>query len=129
VLTFTSTALAGKKKMVVQVTNTGSDLTNNQFDLEIPGGRVGYNDGCTPQWPNSKGKWGAQYGGYSQPSQCKQLPPPLQAGCNWHFKWFLNADNPTISFFRTKCPKSIIAKTGCQRKDEASVQNSAYATL
>ncbi len=115
--------------MVIQVTNTGNDLSNNQFDMQIPVGGVGYFDGCTPQWPSYKGKWGAKYGGYLQQSQCKQLPPPLQPGCNWHFKWFENADNPTISFFRTKCPKPIIAKTGCQRKDESSVKNKAYAAL
>ena len=39
-LTFTSTAIAGKK-MIVQATNTGSDLAEGQFDLAIPGGGVG----------------------------------------------------------------------------------------
>lgn len=33
-LTFTSTALAGKK-MVVQATNTGSDVGSTQFDLAV----------------------------------------------------------------------------------------------
>lgn len=33
-LTFTSTAIAGKK-MIVQATNTGGDLGSNQFDLAV----------------------------------------------------------------------------------------------
>lgn len=49
-LTFTSTAIAGKK-MVVQVTNTGGDLGSNQFDLQIPGGGVGIYNGCQSQVP------------------------------------------------------------------------------
>lgn len=39
-LTFTSTSIAGKK-MIVQATNTGGDLSEGQFDLAIPGGGVG----------------------------------------------------------------------------------------
>lgn len=38
-LTFTSTSIAGKK-MIVQATNTGGDLSEGQFDLAIPGGGV-----------------------------------------------------------------------------------------
>lgn len=33
-LTFTSTAISGKK-MIVQVSNTGGDLGTNQFDLAV----------------------------------------------------------------------------------------------
>lgn len=33
-LTFTSTAIAGKK-MIVQATNTGGDLGSNQFDISV----------------------------------------------------------------------------------------------
>jgi hypothetical protein len=33
-LTFTSTAIAGKK-MIVQATNTGGDLGSNQFDINV----------------------------------------------------------------------------------------------
>jgi len=33
-LTFTSTAVAGKK-MIVQVTNTGGDLGSNHFDIQV----------------------------------------------------------------------------------------------
>ncbi|GME85767.1 unnamed protein product [Ambrosiozyma monospora] len=39
-LTFTSTSIQGKE-MVIQITNTGGDLGENQFDLAFPGGGVG----------------------------------------------------------------------------------------
>jgi hypothetical protein len=69
-LTFTSTAISGKK-MVVQVyiyqlfmikmvtinlffykkvTNTGGDLGQGHFDIQLPGGGVGIFNGCTAQW-------------------------------------------------------------------------------
>lgn len=47
-LTFSSGEIEGKK-MVVQVTNTGGDLSNNHFDLQIPGGGVGIFNGCQTQ--------------------------------------------------------------------------------
>ena len=43
-LTFTSTAIAGKK-MIVQATNTGGDVGATQFDLAMPGGGFGIFDG------------------------------------------------------------------------------------
>lgn len=39
-LDFTSGPVTGKS-MIVQVTNTGNDLGDNQFDLAIPGGGQG----------------------------------------------------------------------------------------
>jgi hypothetical protein len=39
-LTFTSTSIEGKK-MIIQATNTGADLSEGQFDLAMPGGGVG----------------------------------------------------------------------------------------
>lgn len=47
-LTFTSGPVEGKK-MVVQITNTGGDLGNNHFDLQLPGGGVGLFNGCSSQ--------------------------------------------------------------------------------
>ncbi|CAD5223374.1 unnamed protein product [Bursaphelenchus okinawaensis] len=120
-LTFTSTAVSGKK-FVVQATNTGGDLGDNQFDLMIPGGGVGIFNGCTAQWGAPSQGWGAQYGGVSAESDCSQLPSALQPGCKWRFDWFQNADNPTMTFKRVKCPAEIIAKTNCVRSDESSVQ-------
>lgn len=51
------------KKMVVQVTNTGSDLSRNHFDIAMPGGGVGIFNGCTKQWEAPTDGWGDRYGG------------------------------------------------------------------
>lgn len=77
-LTFTSTAIAGKK-MIIQATNTGSDLNANQFDLAIPGGGVGIYNGCTQEWGAPSEGWGAQYGGISTDT-CSTFPAALQPG-------------------------------------------------
>nr|BAA98046.1 family 45 cellulase homologue [Reticulitermes speratus hindgut protist 130484] len=113
-LTFTSGPVNGKK-MVVQITNTGGDLGSNQFDLAIPGGGVGIYNGCTAQSGAPSDGWGSRYGGVSSRSECSQLPSGLQAGCQWRFDWFQNADNPSINFSQVSCPSEIIAKTHCNR--------------
>ncbi|KAG5878792.1 hypothetical protein JTB14_026056 [Gonioctena quinquepunctata] len=47
--------LAGKK-FLVQITNTGSPLAVNQFDLAMPGGGVGiFEKGCSSQWGTRMG--------------------------------------------------------------------------
>jgi len=115
--------------MVVQVTNTGGDLSANQFDVQIPGGGVGIYNGCTSQWGAPSTGWGAQYGGVSSASQCSSLPSQLQSGCNFRFGWYGGADNPTMTLTLTVCPKSIVAKTGCQRTDDASLSDKRYANL
>ena len=116
-LTFISGPVDGKK-MVVQVVNTGRDLGQNHFDLQIPGGGVGIFNGCKPQWGAGDKGWGDQYGGVSSASQCSTLPAKLQPGCNFRFGWFKNADNPNMNFKRVKCPAEIIARSNCVRYDE-----------
>jgi len=113
-MTFTSGPVVGKK-MVVQVTNTGSDLSNNHFDLQIPGGGVGIFNGCQSQWGAPADGWGSRYGGVSSASDCAQLPAQLQAGCNFRFGWFMNADNPSMTFKTVTCPAEITARSGCVR--------------
>ena len=93
-LTFTSGPVQGKK-MVVQATNTGGDLGSDQFDLAIPGGGVGIFNGCTQQYGAPASGWGAQYGGISDASSCSTIGSPLEAGCDWRFNWFQDANNPT----------------------------------
>jgi uncharacterized protein YceK len=115
-LQFTSGPVTGKT-FVAQVVNvTGAD--SNSFDLLIPGGGVGIFNGCQSQWGAPSDGWGARYGGVTSKSQCSQLPASLQPGCVWRFDWFLNADNPEVSFRRVKCPAELIAKSGCKRTDE-----------
>jgi hypothetical protein len=113
-LTFTSGPVSGKK-MVVQVTNTGGDLGDNHFDLQMPGGGVGLFNGCTTQFGAPSTGWGAQYGGISSRSQCDSFPEKLKAGCYWRFDWFKNADNPSVSFQPVTCPSALTDKTGCRR--------------
>ncbi|KAJ8663728.1 hypothetical protein O0I10_000977 [Lichtheimia ornata] len=113
-LTFTSGEVKGKR-MVVQSTNTGGDLSGNQFDLQIPGGGVGIFNGCQSQWNAPANGWGERYGGISSASQCDDLPKHLQAGCEWRFNWFKNADNPSVTFKEVTCPAEIVKKSGCSR--------------
>jgi hypothetical protein len=47
--------------MIVQVTTSGNDLGDNQFNLAIPGGGEGSTQGCTKQY--GRDVWGADYGG------------------------------------------------------------------
>ncbi|KAI1344544.1 endoglucanase from Humicola Insolens At 1.7a resolution [Xylariaceae sp. FL0016] len=118
-LTFTSTALSGKK-MIVQSTNTGGDLGSNQFDILMPGGGVGIFDGCKSEFGTSLP--GDQYGGISSRDQCDDasMPESLRDGCYWRFDWFQNADNPSVTFEQVQCPSDITAVSGCTRSDDSS---------
>ncbi|GKT97762.1 endoglucanase type K [Colletotrichum tofieldiae] len=84
----------------------------------MPGGGLGIFDGCTSefgfQFP------GTRYGGVSSRSECSALPAKLQGGCQWRFDWFMNADNPNLSFTQVQCPADLVARSGCRRSDDAS---------
>ncbi|MCJ1372683.1 hypothetical protein MMC20_003908 [Loxospora ochrophaea] len=110
-LTFTSTAISGMT-MIVQATNTGTDVGSNQFDLAMPGGGFGIYDGCTTEWDAASSIWGAQYGGPST-NTCSSFPSKLQAGCNFRWDWMQGADNPTVDWEMVSCPAEIVAKSGC----------------
>lgn len=99
--------------MVVQITNTGGDLGDNHFDIAMPGGGVGIFDGCSKQW--SGVDLGNQYGGFSDRSQCDNLPEKWKDGCYWRFDWFENADNPAVEWEEVSCPSELVERTGCQR--------------
>jgi len=116
-LQFTSGPVTGKT-LVVQVVNTGGDLGDNHFDLQIPGGGVGIFNGCSSQWNAPPDGWGDRYGGVSSRDQCNQLPGELQPGCNWRFDWFQNADNPTMNLVRVRCPDELVQKSNCRRNDD-----------
>ncbi|XP_066150530.1 endoglucanase-like [Euwallacea fornicatus] len=111
-MTFTTTSIAGKT-MIVQTVNTGSDLGQNHFDIQIPGGGVGiFTRGCSSQWNAPSSGWGAQYGGVSSDSECNNLPSQLQSGCHFRFGWFQNADNPQVNFVEIPCPSALTSLTG-----------------
>ncbi|KAG8630147.1 hypothetical protein KVT40_001766 [Elsinoe batatas] len=115
-LTFTSGTIAGKK-MIVQSTNTGGDLGDNHFDLAIPGGGLGIFDGCSKSVPGAQ--QGQRYGGISDASSCSSWGA-LSGGCNFRFRWFENADNPSVDWKRVACPTELTARTGCKRSDDSS---------
>nr|AHI15753.1 glycoside hydrolase family 45 [Apriona japonica] len=102
------------KSMVVQVTNTGSDLGSNQFDIAIPGGGVGiFTQGCSSQWGCPSTGWGDQYGGVSSESGCSDLPSALQEGCKFRFEFMQGVSNPSVNFQQVDCPSEIVSVTGC----------------
>ncbi len=111
-LVFTSGPVR-KKEMIVQITNTGGDLSDNHFDIAIPGGGQGLFSGCSMQYQNYRG--GQLYGGIKSRVECKLLPKLQQPGCFWRFDWFKNADNPNVNATKVKCPKVITNISKCSR--------------
>lgn len=111
-LIFTSKPVIGKK-MIVQVTNIGYDLTSNHFDIAIPGGGQGIFQGCFKQYNNFYS--GKRYGGISNNTECNLLPKPIQISCRWRFTWFQNADNPSVIFKKVVCPKYLLNISKCKR--------------
>jgi hypothetical protein len=66
------------------------DVLSDPLDsLAIPGGGVGiFAQGCPAQFGVSQSVFGAAYGGVSSADQCKNLPAPMQDGCQFRFGWF-----------------------------------------
>ena len=105
------------KQMIVKVTNTGSDVAGNQFDIMIPGGGVGMFNACTRQW--GVNDLGEQFGGFLPDcttgthadkkecvrQKCMTLPAGgPRNGCLWFVDWFEIADNPNFTSQPTNCP-------------------------
>lgn len=103
--------------MVVQSSNTGGDLSNNHFDIQMPGGGVGLFNGCIPEFGGIPGQ---QYGGVSSRAECDQMPELLKDGCYWRFDWFKNADNPDFNFKQVRCPSQLTSISKCVRNDDSS---------
>lgn len=87
-LAFTSGLVFGKE-MIVQATNTSADLGIDYFDLQIPGGCIGYFSGCLSQYTGPY-SWSQQYGGVSNRADLANVPSSIQNGCYWRFNWFMN---------------------------------------
>ncbi|XP_023029507.2 endoglucanase isoform X1 [Leptinotarsa decemlineata] len=105
--------LAGKH-LLAQVTDAGSDLVVNQFDIAIPGGGVGIGNGCTEQWNAPPDGWGARYGGISTEEECDELPIQLQPGCHFRFQFMEGVPNPDVTFIQVECPRELVDTTGCE---------------
>ncbi|GAK67822.1 endoglucanase 1 precursor [Moesziomyces antarcticus] len=111
-----------RNKLLFQVTNTGGDVNSGNIDFQIPGGGLGaFTQGCPAQWKTPASQWGETYGGVKAADQCSGLPKELQEGCKWRFsEW---GDNPVLSGApkRVRCPKALIDRSGCQRKDDNAI--------
>ncbi|CAG9829869.1 unnamed protein product [Diabrotica balteata] len=102
------------KQFLVQVTNSGETLYENQFDLDIPGGGVGiYPQGCMAQWNAPNTGWGDPYGGVHSEEECNELPDVLQPGCKWRFTFMEGVSNPNVTFYQVQCPKELVERSGC----------------
>lgn len=118
--------------MIVQVTNSGGDLGEKHFDIQMPGGGFGIFNGCAApgvgndlangeaQFVEPYSNWGARYGGLTSSAECAGLPPALRAGCEWRFNAFKNANNPGVFYRRVQCPAALKQKSGCWLEDDAS---------
>merc|ERR1712039_1157311 len=81
------------KRMIVQITNIGYDVTgNHSFDLQIPGaGQGAFTKGCTSQFSGYRSSdfdCGNNFGGCDSKSGCSRLPEELRAGCEWRYDWY-----------------------------------------
>ncbi len=115
------------KKLIIMVTNVGSDVEQGQFDIMIPGGGVGLFNGCSSMgW----GDQGAQYGGLL--SKCEEESnykaaatqtclknkcnsvfsndAEAKKGCMFLAEWMHAAGNPMHNYVEVECPSELSSK-------------------
>jgi len=140
-----------EREIIAQSINTGSDVSNIQFDLQIGNGGTGAFNNCAgKEWSMFPGEfitsiWGAVYGGcdYRDSSEgspsCDDLPslpqdPAMMEAdgdnlvdlCKYSFdKKVRNGPaNPTISdMARVQCPDELVEMTQVKRKDDPATFN------
>jgi len=117
------------KRMVVQVTNIGYDVTgNHSFDILIPGAGQGiFDGGCVAQYPKlAKDDFdcGNRHGGCDNITGCERLPKNLRPGCEWRHQWYKwmeaagQTNNPFIKFRRVACPMKLTDISGSTPVDD-----------
>lgn len=131
------------KDIIAQSINTGSDVSGNQFDLQVGDGGAGLFNACVggsepgvdSMFPGSKDAWGKQYGGVDNREDCANLPkypakdgPMRSAGddlvtlCEHSFDKAVRGEggrNPSIlSIGRVQCPEELVYMTQMQRNDD-----------
>jgi len=133
------------KDLLLQSLNTGSDVSGNQFDLQMGDGGAGAFNTCaggsTPghdtMYPGEYNinTWGKVYGGADKKDQCKNLPSHpsksdamksagdnLQTLCEYSFDQGVrgnNGENPSIlSIGRVECPEELVDFTQMKRTDD-----------
>lgn len=128
------------KRMVVQVTNIGYDVSGeHSFDIQVPGaGRGAFPAGCVAQFPESEESaldCGRTYGGCGDRSGCERVPSELRAGCEWRYDWLHWLEereqqltfNPYVRFRRVRCPRELLETSGSVSDDDADFAYAAYA--
>mmetsp|Transcript_31272 Transcript_31272/g.99718 ORF Transcript_31272/g.99718 Transcript_31272/m.99718 type:complete len:346 (+) Transcript_31272:69-1106(+) len=121
-------ALVGKR-MVVQVTNIGYDVTgDHSFDIMIPGaGQGAFSNGCSAQFQGfSTGDFDCdtRFGGCTERSGCDRLPAELQDACRWRYDWYHwlenngKTNNPYVDFRRVRCPTQLTELSGSVAEDD-----------
>jgi len=120
------------KRMIVQVTNIGYDVTgDHSFDLQIPGaGQGAFTSGCAAQFAgHSSGDFDCnnRYGGCDSKDGCAKLPAELRDACKWRYDWFHWLDhagktnNPYVNFRRVRCPEQLTSISGAIPADDDEV--------
>jgi hypothetical protein len=115
------------KKLIVMATNIGYDVSGGQFDIMIPGGGVGYYNGCASILGTNLGQ---QYGGllsdcensvgyslsdddmYTQRKECLvnkcnsvfSSKATAKAGCLFLANFMEAAGNPVVTYQQIQCP-------------------------
>jgi hypothetical protein len=134
------------RELIVQSVNTGSDVSGNQFDLQVGAGGAGAFNNCAGKdgsmFPGATDVWGHQYGGPDSSSECDELPPftqqpeamksagdNLQQLCHYSFEKKTRGEggsNPTLlNAVRVKCPAELVELTGIQRSDEPATHRAS----
>ena len=118
------------KKLVIMASNIGYDVNNEQFDVMIPGGGVGYNNGCSSILGTNLGQ---QYGGllsdcenqvgwdindedmYTRRKECLvnkcnsifSSKPQARQGCLFLANFLEAAGNPLANYYEVECPNVL----------------------
>ena len=95
------------KDLIVQAVNTGGDVFNNQFDLQMGDGGFGAFNSCagdaaTSMYSGSKDNWGKIYGGWDNPEDCAKLPKYPTLWENDPPAWIDNLQDLCIVGFQKK---------------------------
>ena len=140
-------------KYIVQAVNTGSDVSNGQFDILLGAGGLGLFDGCSsncrsnnicgggpcnaPMFSGDFSAWtpdGNCYGGgVRDASGCDALVTTPQSSRNFAEKTLVYGcraaieqhyhQNFRVSFQPVKCPSSLVKVTGIRSKSEDGLES------
>ncbi len=122
-----NTAAIKNKKLIIMVTNVGTDVEQGQFDIMIPGGGVGIFNGCSSMGWGSQGE---QYGGLLSDceresdykagatltclkNKCNSVfsnDAEAKKGCLFLADYMHAAGNPMHNYVEVECPDVLKQK-------------------